>query len=407
MSSKSFVGVGTMVLVLLMFICVGAWAEKITIEYRDLFTGPDDQAMASMVEEFNKTHPNIKVERSFVKWERYYDQLQLAIAGGNPPDVVVIHARWLPAFAARGALIPIESYITKFGIQSKDFLERPWNATFYKGHQYAVPLDVIVSVVTYYNKDLMVKAGIEVPPSNKEEYISFSSKIQQATGKWGTLVPLTGYITYRNYFTTLHQNNVSVVTPDHKKANFNNPAGVEALQFWVDLIYKHKIAPSKLANAGDAFKLGEAGFYLDGIWMDMGFSRQEGFNYGVTIVPKFFKNRSSFGNSHVFVVPKGRKKLTDEKISAIITFVKWMSENTYTWSQVPAVKSVLNSDQVQQSVRGKVIAQLPYIVYPPALVKIGRVEKAVQEAVEAALAGKADVEDVLKKAADEVNAVLG
>ena len=86
--------------------------------------------------------------------------------------------------------------------------------------------------------------------------------------------------------------------------------------------------------------------------------------------------------------------------------MKWMAENADQWAQVPAVKSVLYSDVVQNSVRGNVMEQLPDLVYPPALVDIGRVENAVQEAVELALAGSVTVEQALQIAEDLVNSVL-
>lgn len=382
-----------------------AFAQTVTLTYRDLFSGADSDAMSALVERFNREHPNIKVERQLVQWENYYDQLQLAIAGGNAPDIAVVHTRWLPAFAARGALVPLDSYLPKSGIRAEDFLERAWEGTFYNGRQYGVPLDIIVSVVTFSNTDLMAQAGLAAPPSTGEELISFSAKVQQATGKWGTAVPLNGYIAFRNYFTTLYQNGGSIVTDDLKRANFNTPEGIEALQFWDDLIRKHKIAPAEIEDILGFFRLGNAAFVFTGIWDDLAFRNQEGLNYEVSVVPQFFKNRSFFGNSHNFVIPV-KRNLDTNKIQAILTFVKWMTENTHDWGQVPAVKSVLNSDAVMTSVRGKVLGQLADLVYPPALIDIGRVETAIQEAVEAVLAGQKSAAQALREAEQEVNRVL-
>ena len=88
-------------------------------------------------------------------------------------------------------------------------------------------------------------------------------------------------------------------------------------------------------------------------------------------------------------------------------FVNWMVRNTHNWSAVPSLIEVTETEEVLNSARGQVLEQLPDLVYPPALIDIGRVETAIQEAMEAALQGDIDVATALERAEAEVNSILG
>jgi multiple sugar transport system substrate-binding protein len=132
------------ILVFLVLACVlmtasTAMAKTVSITFRDLFSGPDSDLMDEMVAKFNELHPHIHVERQLTTWDNYYDQLQLAIGSGQAPDLAVVHTRWLPAFAARNALVPLDEYVQKAGLSSEAFLEAAWNGGFYKDVQYGIP----------------------------------------------------------------------------------------------------------------------------------------------------------------------------------------------------------------------------------------------------------------------------
>jgi multiple sugar transport system substrate-binding protein len=399
------------ILVFLVLACVlmtasTAMAKTVSITFRDLFSGPDSDLMDEMVAKFNELHPHIHVERQLTTWDNYYDQLQLAIGSGQAPDLAVVHTRWLPAFAARNALVPLNEYVQKAGLSSEAFIEAAWNGGFYKDVQYGIPLDIIVSVVLFYNEDLMAQAGIENPPTNMEEFISYAQQIQEKTDAWGVILP-GGYAAYRNFFSTLYQAGASVVNEEGTAANFNNDAGRAALQFWVDLYHKYQVAPLDVTQPLEAFRLGRGGFYVDGVFNSPGLDAQEDLNYGVTTIPAFFNNnRSFFANSHNFVIPRQRR-LDPEKVEAAMEFVNWMVRNTHNWSAVPSLIEVTETEEVLNSARGQVLEQLPDLVYPPALIDIGRVETAIQEAMEAALQGDIDVATALERAEAEVNSILG
>ncbi|MGQ9628990.1 MAG: ABC transporter substrate-binding protein [bacterium] len=385
---------------------------KVTLKYWTLFTGPDGETMKFMVDKFNAENPNIYVDFSITNWENYYNQLTAAIAGGNAPDVAIVHTRNLPAFASERILYAIDEEVAKAGLSEKDFIPVAWKGGSIGGKRYALPLDVIIAMVLYYNTDMFNRAGLSSPPQNGVEYIDYAKKIKATTGNWGALIPLRGFTLYRHWFSGLYQNGGQLLSDDLKRAAFNTPAGVEALSFWVDAVYKHKISPDRDLGEGEGFRFGKVGMELDGIWQVSAFRSQENLSFALASIPPFFKsdNRSFFSNSHNFVFPKPRRE-DKERLSAAIEFASWLSGNSLIWAeragQVPARLSVIQSQAYKELPYAQsLLEQVNYAKYPPAIKETSQVQDAIIKALEFAMARKMAPAEALASAEKEVNAIL-
>jgi multiple sugar transport system substrate-binding protein len=80
--------------------------QEVTISYATWQTGDEIQQLKK---EFEKEHPNIKVEFRNVPAENMGQTLTTQIAGNNPPDAAYIDASSTAAFASRGALVNLEN----------------------------------------------------------------------------------------------------------------------------------------------------------------------------------------------------------------------------------------------------------------------------------------------------------
>ena len=70
----------------------------------------------------------------------------------------------------------------------------------------------------------------------------------------------TGAVPVLTWMCLLWQNGGQELDPQRRVATWNSPAGVEALQFWVDLLHRHNVvAPTPPANP---FQTGRAGFWM-------------------------------------------------------------------------------------------------------------------------------------------------
>src|SRR5690625_700046 len=71
------------------------------------YTEEDQQAIA---QGFMEERPDVDVQMEFVGWDALWDRIITSIGSGNPPDVVYIGSRWIPALADLGAIIPLDEY---------------------------------------------------------------------------------------------------------------------------------------------------------------------------------------------------------------------------------------------------------------------------------------------------------
>jgi multiple sugar transport system substrate-binding protein len=389
----------------------------VKINYWSLFTGGDKDYMDAMVAKFAQENKDIQIEQLVAKWENFYDFLTTAIAGGNAPDVAVIHMTYVPVLASKGALFPIDEDIKKMNIQGNDFLDIPWQRSFYQGKQYAIPLDVH-PVILLYNKKVLQDAGLLgsngtfSPPSSADGWMKVFETIKAKTKAVPFNFAANSVGLYREWFGLLHQFGGTLLTPDNKKAAFNSPEGIAALQLLVDFVYKYGYSQANLTiqQTFTMFKNNEAAFEGYGVWRT-GAYEKENIDFGTTFYPTFGKQPAFWANSHVFALPQQRTK-DNQKIEASMKFINWMTNNTIMWTKaghVPSRKSVINSKEYQ-SLKNRPfasdISMLSYVKYAPAITTLDEVEKFVIEAVQASVITKKDVKQSLDEAAQKVNNVL-
>jgi multiple sugar transport system substrate-binding protein len=390
----------------------GKAAAKVQqIKYWALFGGSDSEIMELMVKNANAALPNIQTEVTFVT-QNYYPQLSAAIAGGTPPDVAISHTRNLPAMASEQLLYTWDEALAKRGISEKDFVPIAWNGGSINGKRYGVPLDVIVGIVNFYNTDLYGKAGLKDEPKSGAEFVSYAKKIKEATGVWGTNIPLTDILLYRYWFSGMYQDGGTLLTPDLKKAAFNSPSGIKSLQFWVDGIYKDKISSDKPMGEGEGFRFGKLGMWLEGVWNINALRQQQNLKWDVFPMLQLFKPgaRNYFANSHNFILPRP-KNVDTARRDAAVNFVMWMSENTYPWGEkagmLVARKKVQDDPKYQAYPYMKaLITQANDATYPPNIKATNEVQSALYKHLEAAMAQKKTVQQALADAEAEVNKIL-
>jgi len=118
-------------------------------------------------EAFKELYPDVEVE---IIWETgLSDQLTDAptakyltmLAGGVPPDVVMVGGQNVPQYAVEGFLAPIDEYVERDGLNPRDFVPAAWNQTFWDGRQYALTLLVDPNFALVWKKDAFNEAGLD------------------------------------------------------------------------------------------------------------------------------------------------------------------------------------------------------------------------------------------------------
>lgn len=129
-----------------------------TITYWGLWE--EDSIIQPLIEEFNKTHPKIKVEYKRQSHREYRERLQSSLSQGKGPDIFRLHNTWIPMF--RNELTPVPADV---------FSAASFESTFYPvakkdlrsgGNYVAVPLET-EGLAMFVNDDLLKQSNVAVP----------------------------------------------------------------------------------------------------------------------------------------------------------------------------------------------------------------------------------------------------
>lgn len=226
-----------------------------------------------MIEKFMEENPNIKVEINEVPGEESFNKLLLQYQGGQMPDVFWSH--WALAAATSEMAIPLDSFIESSGGQAfRDrFVPSAWDFVTWDGKAYGIQWRDGASVA-YFNKTLLDKAGLEVPTEwTWDDLLAYATAMtDEEAGVYGIGLAgsATAPATEWDFWPFLLQAGGKILD-ENNRAAFNSPEGVKALQFMVDLVNVHKVAPPGTASNDidqiiDLFVADKIGFWFDGPW---------------------------------------------------------------------------------------------------------------------------------------------
>ncbi len=153
------------VLVLIPFTCTGRPTGDDKVDLT-IWTSFDDPAEAGLFHEqigrFEESHPGIRVKVEQVGAARRVQKYLAAMQADACADLVILHWRQVPIFAAKDMLVPLGPYIQRDQYDVEDFFPSALEAYRYGGEQAALPEKGSTHIL-YYNKDLFDEAGIGYP----------------------------------------------------------------------------------------------------------------------------------------------------------------------------------------------------------------------------------------------------
>ena len=412
--------ISCLAVVTLLALCVGSMAAapaKVKLTYWHFLGGDMGKRHETLIKEFNKANPDIEVESLYSgnAWTMR-DKLLAAVAGKQPPDVSMIDQFWAAQLASTGAIIKMQTLIDgPDGIDKADVNKTAWMTATVDGEIWTMPY-AMSNIVLYYNKDMFKAVGLDPnkPPTTWGELVDYAKKLTRdvnGDGKvdeWGLSFPIqagTGTVYY--YITFLWQAGGELYNADYTKAVFNSPAGVEALQFWMDLVHKHGVVP--LAPPAEGFTVGRIAMELASSSTLETRQAKCKFPIGVAHIPAGKNKVTGVGGNNLAIF-----KNTSAKEAAAWKFVKWMTsaEMNLKWSTMtgytPLRDSVVNSQGYKDYLKANpevatMAAQMAVARPRPNNETYPEVSRILGLAVEKALFSKADPKKLLDEAAVESN----
>ncbi|MDB5055344.1 MAG: transporter substrate-binding protein [Bacilli bacterium] len=305
---------------------------KVTIEFWNGHTGPDGKVMASLVKDFEQSHPNIQINIQSLPWDELFTKAQLAIKSGSGPDLVTMPFDRMISYKD-SMFKPIDDLV-KGNINMADFDKNLWSKTLFDGKQYGIPLDTHPYVL-YYRPDLFKKAGLELLPKDrpitKEEFEKDAKALTSDTVK-GFAFKQTAIHSFWDFWGFFLQNGGTLYNSDQTKSEFNSKAAKETLQYLISLQDDKKVVPEGVMDwktAFSRFNEGSVAMLLHGSWLIPALEESKT-PYETAMVPQLGSgDYAAFANMHVFAFTR-----SDEvKTKAAMEFVQWVetTENAAKW----------------------------------------------------------------------------
>src|SRR5258706_299682 len=150
-----------------------AESGPVEIVYWTGWSGHEYAIQKELIEEFNRTHPNVHV-RMLTQFSSTgsYQKVRIAFAGGATPDVMsTIWDRDLAGYAMRGVLEPLDSHMARSG-RNLDREYTPGMARMLRidGRVFGLTVTTNTNFIAY-NKRIFREAGLnpDKPPQTTDE----------------------------------------------------------------------------------------------------------------------------------------------------------------------------------------------------------------------------------------------
>lgn len=258
------------------------------------------EAIKKITEKIEKEVPEAKLVLEHIAIggdpTKFSQKILTEAAGGTPPDIAFCEVNLFVDFFSKGLFIPLNEYMDQdkeFSI--KDYFPSIVDRFTVDNQLYIIPRDVAPFAVVYYNKDLFDKEGLTYPTDNWD---------------YNKLVELAKKLTFRNedgsvkqygFYTWVWPNFIygfgggyvdNVKSPT--RCILDDPKSIEGLQFYLDLMYKHRVMPTPSSlDVGyqELFKTGKLAMYCSGIWETPQLRKGVTFDWDVVMFPKGPRDR--------------------------------------------------------------------------------------------------------------------
>lgn len=368
------------------------------IVYWTGWSGHEFHVQSRLVEEFNRTHPDIRVRILSQFGNSGYQKVRIAFAGGSTPDVMsTVWADELASYARRGVLAPLDERLKAAGRDlEREFTPGVARMLRVKGKVYGLAATTNTLFIAY-NRAIFREAGLDPdrPPRTIDELdrAAMACTSYDAGGNFvrygfrpgglGTWAYVFGGRWY---------------DPDRDVVTANDPRNVAALRWLASYSHRYDIRKMEAFQTtfgstetpNGPFFVGKVAMWLTGEWADQYIRRYapklEWGWFPLPHPPGGRANTTASGGS-VFVIPAACRHKEEA-----FTFLSWLTsprpveEFCLRIGNVPPLIAAGNMPSFQQDPLRRFAVQLaqgansfgppPIPIWPTYAREIGRAEEA-------------------------------
>jgi len=383
---------------------------QLTMYYPIAVGGPLTEVVDQLVADFEAEHPDIDVNAIYAG---NYDDTRVralsALASGEPVQLSVLFSIDVFELIEQDAIVAFDEIMPRGEVQA-------WIDSFYPAlmangivddQVWGIPFQRS-TIVLYYNKEAFTEAGLdpEAPPITWDEMVE-AAKALTGDGRYGLMVPSTGY-PYWMFQAFAIQNGVELMSRAGTETYFDDPAVVEALEFWVSLSQEHGVMPAGTIEWG-TLRQNFVERQTAMMWHTTGnltaVRNEADFDFGVAMLPASQRPGSPTGGGNFYLF----KSASGAEREAALTFIQWITEpeRAARWSIATGYVGISPASYETEALREyvedfpqAVVArdQLEVAVPELATYEAGRVREALNTAVQASLTGRQEPKQALTEA---------
>ena len=377
----------------------------------------EGKALADAAKRFNATHPKIHITvQNYGNADYALQKVLTAIRGGSYPDIVYLYGSWAANMARTPRAVDLAPLIKADpSINLDDFWPAERQAVSVGPKIVGVPA-LVDNLALVYNKKLFDQAGMSYPTPDWtwDDFRAAAKRLTDPSAKqfgWAYVNDASEDTVWR-FDALLWQAGGDILTPDQKHAAFNSPAGVAAATLLQQMAtVDHSIyLDNGNGNYANLFNSGKIAMLFTGPWDLSGFPDVD---YGIQILPGNENHQTISGPDQWVMLDNG-----DDRRNAAWTFLKWFtSQNEAMQWSLATGDLPIRSSQTQTPDYPKYTAKYPGIATfvdneqnalkaRPVLPTYNEISQAMGQAIQAILLGKAQPQQALDQAAQQVDQVL-
>ncbi len=396
--------------------------DSITLQVTVWLGDAEFQAMEELAGHFTEANPNVSVE--FVNivdggpWGR--DQLQRMIAGGEPPDLMMLNTGQFEAFGSRGALANLEERIAAESYDLGIYWAPAVDGCRIDGDIYGLPKDISDHVV-YLNVDMFEASGVELPSDDWtwDQYRETAMALTNGTDQWGTSLQNSVW----SWGSFVHTNGGAVLNDERTECLLNSEEALQALQAYYGVLTEDEAAippgaMPQVEGASEQFLSGIIGMNMAGPWFRPGLVENDVFNWTIRLYPR---PGNEAPTSVLYTDQWSMSADTDhpDEAWALLKFLGG-SEGQTLWSDIYGSRSItpiqelalsdawLNyGGEAHREDNEKILSQLERTVPPPTNFGDGaKVENIWNDELELVIVGQSTVDAAVENIVSNVNSTL-
>jgi multiple sugar transport system substrate-binding protein len=388
--------------------------EPVTLTYYTFSAAPDHmEELGQMIQIFEASHPNIKINVETAPFDNYFTKLQTLIAGGMAPDIFELNYENFVTYAAKGLLLDLNPLTeTDASFDASIYYPRANEPFSYNNMQLGLPA-TFSTVVLYYNKDLFDQAGVAYP----QEDWTWADAVEagkQLTDPAAGVYGLHSGIQFWEFYKKAAQNNCQFFNEDKTEVLINSPECVQALETMISFVETEKIMPSQAdmggLSDGDMFLQGKLAMDVTGIWMFAAFADAP-FAWDIEVEPGMATHATHFFANAVSVFAASKHPQEAWEWVKFFTSDPEMARIRVEsgWELAALSNPAFFDEYLQQSPpdnRQAVFNSLKYAVVPPVIERQGEFQDAVGLLLDQARLGQITPQQALDQAKIEIEALL-